>query len=63
MIFFQLGKNFFFFFFLFLLSFFLFLVFLSYFLLKSSKTPLFFLNFHYLTITLKKKEREALFLN
>ena len=57
---------FFLFFFLFLLSFFsfLFLVFLSYFLLKSSNTPLLFLNFHFhFTKTLKKKKREALFLN
>ena len=57
--FFQLGKKFLFFFFfvfVFLLSFifflfsflsFLFLVFLSYFLLKSSNTPLLFLNFHF----------------
>ena len=56
---FLLGKNFFFF-----LSFFLFLVFLSCFFLKSSNTPLLFLNFHFhFTITLQKKEREALFLN
>ena len=49
---------FFFFFFSFFLSF-LFLVFLSYFLLKSSNTPLLFLNFHFhLTITLQKKIRE-----
>ena len=46
-------------------SFFLFLVFLSYFLLKSSNTPLLFLNLHFhFTLTLQnKKEREALFLN
>ena len=54
-------------FFSFFSFFFLFLVFLSYFLLKSSNTPLLFLNFHFhLTITLqkkKKREREALFLN
>ena len=64
-------KNLFFFFlffvFLFLLfSFlsFLLLAFLSYFLLKSSNTPLLFLNFHsQFTITLQKKKREALFLN
>ena len=44
-------------------SFFLFLVFLSYFLLKSSNTPLLFLNFHFhFNITLQQ-EREALFLN
>ena len=54
---------------LFLFSFFLFsyffflsfllLVFLSYFLLKSSSTPLLFLNFHFhLTITLQKKEKK-----
>ena len=57
-----------FFFFLFPLSFlfflfsflsFLFLVFLSYFLLKSSNTPLLFLNFHFhLNITLQKKKKE-----
>ena len=44
--------------------FFLFLVFLSYFLLKSSNTPLLFLNFNFhLTITLqnKKKERRPIF--
>ena len=36
---------------------FLLLVFLSYFLLKSSNTPLLFLNFHFhLTITLQKKK-------
>ena len=36
--------------------FFLFLVFLSYFLLKSSNTPLLFLNFHFhFTITLQKR--------
>ena len=42
---------------------FLFLVFLSYFLLKSSNTPLLFLNFHFqLTITLqKKRERSNIF--
>ena len=60
-------KNLFFFFFFFFCFFspffffsFLFLVFLSNFLLKSSNTPLLFLNFHFhLTITLpKKKERE-----
>ena len=46
-----------FFFFLFLLSFFLF--FLSYFLLKSSNTPLLFLNFHFhLNITLQKKKEK-----
>ena len=62
---------FFFFFFIlfFLFSFlsFLFLVFLSYFLLKSSNTPLLFPNFHFhRNITLpkkKKREREALFSN
>ena len=38
---------------------FLLLVFLSYFLLKSSNTPLLFLNFHFhLTITLPKKEKK-----
>ena len=73
MIFFNQGKNFCFSFFFFLVFFFLFilfifflsflfLVFLSYFLLKSSNTPL-FLNFHFhLTITLqKKKERSPIF--
>ena len=65
---------FFFFFFLFLFFFlfyflsFLFLVFLSHFLLKSSNTPLLFLNFHFhhnITLPKKKKkgEREALFSN
>ena len=39
--------------------FFLFLVFLSYFLLKSSNTPLLFLNFHFhLNITLQKGEKK-----
>ena len=68
MIFFQLGKkicfSFFFFFFLFFIFFlfsflsFLLLVFLSYFILKSSNTPLLFLNFHFhLTITLQKKKK------
>ena len=72
-IFFQLGKKivslffsfflffFYFFFFFFLFSFlsFLFLVFLSYFLLKSSNTPLLFLNFHFhLNITLQKKKEK-----
>ena len=58
-----------FFFFFFFLSFLL-LVFLSYFLLKSSNTPLLFLNFHFhLNINLKRKrkkkeeEREAIFIN
>ena len=42
--------------------FFLFLVFLSYFLLKSSNTPLLFLNFHFhYTITLQKKKRSPIF--
>ena len=54
-----------FFSFVFLLSVFfsfLFLVFLSYFLLKSSNTPLLFLNFHFhLTITFQKKERSPIF--
>ena len=51
--------SFFFFFFLFSFLSFLFLVFLSYFLLKSSNTPLLFLNFHFhLTITLPKKEKK-----
>ena len=52
---------FFFFFLFFLFSFlsFLFLVFLSYFLLKSSNTPLLFLNFHFhRNITLPKKKKE-----
>ena len=49
----------FFFFSPFFFLFFLFLVFLSYFLLKSSNTPLLFLNFHFhFTITLQKKKRE-----
>ena len=55
---------FFFFFLFFLFSFlsFLLLVFLSYFLLKSSNTPLLFLNFHFhFTITLQKKKREREF--
>ena len=67
MIFFQLGKkNCFSFLFLFCFSFFLLffsflsfllLVFLSYFLLKSSNTPLLFLNLHFhLNITLQKKK-------
>ena len=61
MIFFQLGKKncfsclFLFFFFLF----FPFACFLSYFLLKSSNTPLLFLNFHFhLNITLQKKKEK-----
>ena len=74
MIFFQLGKKkfvFLFSFFLFCFSFFSFffffcsflsfllLVFLSYFLLKSSNTPLLFLNFHFhLNITLQKKRKK-----
>ena len=46
-------------FFLFSFLSFLLLVFLSYFLLKSSNTPLLFLNFHFhLTITLQKKEKK-----
>ena len=60
--------SFFLFFVVFLLLFFpllfsfLLLVFLSYFLLKSSNTPLLFLNFHFhLTITLQKKERSPIF--
>ena len=79
MIFFSIREKNLFFFFLFfvfllffLFSFFLFsflsfllLVFLSYFLLKSSNTPLLFLNFHFhLNITLqkkKKKERSPIF--
>ena len=49
---------FFFFFLLYFLSFHL-LVFFSYFLLKSSNTPLLFLNFHFhITITLQKKEEK-----
>ena len=63
MIFFQLGKKFFsFFFFSSFLSFlsFLLLAFLSYFLLKSSNTPLLFLNFHFhLNITLQKKRKRS----
>ena len=61
--------SFFLFFLLFFLFSFLLLVFLSYFLLKSSNTPLLFLNFHFhLNITLqkkrkKKREREAVFFN
>ena len=54
------GKNFFFFFFSFSCLFF------SYFLLKSSNTPLLFLIFHFhfnITLQKKKREREALFLN
>ena len=81
--FFSIGEKFFFSFFLFCFSFpsffsfflfsflsFLFLVFLSHFLLKSSNTPLLFLNFHFhrnITLPKKKKkrerEREALFSN
>ena len=63
MIFFNQGKKFFSFSFSSFFFSFLFLVFLSYFLLKSSNTPLFFLNFHFhLTITLqKKKERSPIF--
>ena len=46
-------------FFLFSFPSFLLLVFLSYFLLKSSNTPLLFLNFHFhLTITLQRKEKK-----
>ena len=59
--FFFLSFLFFLFFFFFFFSFlsFLLLVFLSYFLLKSSNTPLLFLNFHFhLTITLQKKEKK-----
>ena len=50
-------------FFLFSFLSFLLLVFLSYFLLKSSNTPLLFLNFHFhFTITLQeKKERSPIF--
>ena len=67
--FFQLGKKFVFLFFLFFFFFFLFflvsflsflcLVFLFYFLLKSSNTPLLFLNFNFhLNITLQKKRKK-----
>ena len=46
-------------FFSFFFSFIAFAVFLSYFLLKSSNTPLLFLNFHFhLNITLQKKKRK-----
>ena len=50
----------FFLFFLFSFLSFLLLVFLSYFLLKSSNTPLLFLNIHFhLNITLQKKKKET----
>ena len=50
---------FFFFFFFFFLFFLFFFIFLSCFLLKSSNTPLLFLNFHFhLTITVQKKKKK-----